>query len=552
MQRDNKANNHRLTRLLKSKKQIIVGIAIFIALIIIIKTTVSNSNKMSSDFTTFTVSRGDLLVDVLESANIATSGSLVIKSEVEGNTKIIYIVPEGTMITQKDVEEKKLLVELDSSELRRREIQEEIEYQSAMANYTDAKESYDIQLKVNERNLKQAELKVKFAKMDLDKYLGESVASGFIEGKLSLAELIDSPELGGEALQKKRKLENEIDMVKEETARAKSKLEWTRKLEAKGYVTREELRADELALKQKEISLEQAITALELFKRYEIQKEAERLRSDYEEAQRELDKVKAQCRAELSKAEARLKSTEARFNSQKDQLNKIKDQIEKCKIYATKPGLIVYAGSDVPWRDEQIKEGAQVRERQEIINIPNTSALIAKTKIHESVITRVREGQKAIITVDALPDRTFTGRVERVAPLPDSENRWLNPNLKVYMTDVAISGEHPEIKPGMSAQVKIIINELKDVLTIPLHAVTTRGDERICFVMTSSGPKPRTVETGDYNDKFIEVKKGLKEGEKVVLNIAPLLEKFKPALTPPAPTEGTRAEKKPDDVSRQL
>ncbi|MCX7765438.1 MAG: efflux RND transporter periplasmic adaptor subunit [Candidatus Sumerlaeia bacterium] len=549
MQRENKINSNRFTRFLKSKKQIIVGLIIFITLVIIIKATVSTSNRMSSDLVTFTVNRGDLVVDVLESGNIDTSGSQVIKSEVEGTTKIIYIVPEGTMITQKDVEEKKILVELDASELRRREIQEEIEYQSAMANYTDAKESYDIQLTVNERNLKQAELKVKFAKMDLDKYLGERVATAFVEDKLSLIDLVNDPELGGEALQRKRKLENEIDMVKEETARAKSKLEWTRKLEAKGYVTREELRADELALKQKEISLEQAITALELFKRYEIQKEAEKLRSDYEEAQRELEKVKAQCRAEISKAEARLKSTEARFNSQKNQLNKIKEQIEKCKIYATRPGLIVYAGSNMPWRDEQIKEGAQVRERQEIINIPNTSALIAKTKIHESVITRVREGQKSFITVDALPERTFTGKVARVAPLPDSGDSWLNPNLKVYMTDVAISGEHPELKPGMSAQVKIIINELKNVVTVPLQAVTSRGDERICFVMTSSGPKPRTIETGDYNDKFIEVKNGLKEGEKVVLNITPLLEKFKLSVTPTVSEEGPPAGQKITDVS---
>jgi len=102
--------------------------------------------------------------------------------------------------------------------------------------------------------------------------------------------------------------------------------------------------------------------------------------------------------------------------------------------------------------------------------------------------------------------------------LPDSQNRWLNPDLKVYETDIFIDGTHTDLKPGMSAEVTITVNELPDVLMIPLQAVSTRGGERVCLVKTSFGTEARTIETGDYNDKFIEVKKGLEEGERVVLN----------------------------------
>jgi multidrug efflux pump subunit AcrA (membrane-fusion protein) len=70
----------------------------------------------------------------------------------------------------------------------------------------------------------------------------------------------------------------------------------------------------------------------------------------------------------------------------------------------------------------------------------------------------------------------------------------------------------------MSAEVRIIARELEGVLTIPLQAVVTRGDEMFCLVKTAFGTEPRTIQTGDYNDRFIEVKQGLQEGETVVLN----------------------------------
>jgi RND family efflux transporter MFP subunit len=267
------------------------------------------------------------------------------------------------------------------------------------------------------------------------------------------------------------------------------------------------------------VEQEQAETALDLFKRYEFQKEAEKLKSDYEEAVKELERIIAKNDAEISKAEANLKSVEATYKSQADQLEKIREQIRNSTIRATKPGLVVYAGIGNRWQTDQIEEGKKVREQQEIIQIPNTSSMIVKTAIHESVIARIHEGQKAVISIDSLPELKLEGKVSKVAVLPDPQQRWLNPNLKVYSTDIAILGTHPKLKPGMSAQVRIIVNELNDVLMIPIQAVTTEGNRRVCYVKTALGSEKRIIETGDYNDRFIEVRSGLEEGEKVILNI---------------------------------
>jgi len=144
------------------------------------------------------------------------------------------------------------------------------------------------------------------------------------------------------------------------------------------------------------------------------------------------------------------------------------------------------------------------------------------------MITRVKEGLKAEITLDALPGESFSGKVKSVSPVADSEQRWLNPNLKVYHTEITIEGNHPNLKPGMSTEVRVIVDEIKDVVMVPLQAVTTHGDESICFVMNSGRPAKRVIETGDYNDKYIEIVSGLTEGEKVILNIGRLVEGLEP------------------------
>jgi len=481
----------------------------------------------------YRVRRGDLTVSVTEGGVINAMESLAIKSEVEGQTRILSIVPEGIRVTAKDVEDGMVLVKLDSSALEEKESQQEITYESARAAYTEAKEGYEIQKQQNESDITLAELRLKFAKMDLQHYLGEVLAEKVVNGEVGFDALPGTKELGGVASQDMGKLEADIELAREELSRAKGRLEGTEKLEAKGYVSRSELEADQLALKRSEIKLAQAQTARDLFLKYELPKTAQQLQSDCQEAQRELERVQARARSELAQAEARLKSKEAAFNLQKQRLDRVKKDIENCTIRATKQGLVVYASTVDPrrFRDSPIEEGFMVRERQTIITMPNMSTLAVKVNIHESNIQKIHPGQPAHITVEALPGKSFSGHVAKISLLASSENRWLNPDIMVYSTDVAIDNISPELKPGMSGTVEIIVEKLHDVLFVPIQAVTTRAGQRACWVRTPDGPQLRSVETGDFTDKYVVIKSGLAEGDEVFL----------------APPEGATAVAKPPE-----
>ena len=100
----------------------------------------------------------------------------------------------------------------------------------------------------------------------------------------------------------------------------------------------------------------------------------------------------------------------------------------------------------------------------------------------------------------------------------------MNPDLKVYSTDILIDGTHDFLKTGMSAKVEIIIKELKDVISVPIQAVINQEGKKICYVAKGNRSQAREVATGDFNDNFVEITQGLSPGEKVLLNPPRLIE----------------------------
>jgi HlyD family secretion protein len=529
---------------------ILISVAVVVAIGVFgfLRQRASGAGSSNSGTGLFAVKRGDLAISVTESGSIKAVKTVDIKSEVEGQASIVDIVPEGTLITPEDVNNGKVLVELDSSRLKEQLPLTEIDLANAEAGYADANESYLIQVKQNESDVTAAELKMKFALMDLQKYLGETVAQKVVakadsdpNSSINVASLLEDPNsLGGEASQKLRELTGNIALAKSNLEKASYTLEWTEKLYEKQYVAETELRKDRLDKQRIQIEEEKAGIALELFELYEFAKQSEQLLSDYNEARRELERTQARARAQLAQARAKLASAKSTYELQQKRLKKQHDQIEACMIKAPAVGQVVYWSSTQRWTRVKIEQGAQVPEGYKIITIPDASEMKVEVKIHETWIDRIEPNQPAEITVEAFPDKTFTGKVLKKAPLADAED-FLNPDLKVYATDVGIDGTHDALKTGMTGKVTVIIDELQDVLYVPIQAVVTVEDKKICYVAGSPAEK-REVETGLFNDNFVEIKSGLAEGEKVLLN--------PPKWTEPEKTE-EQAETEPEPAKEQ-
>ena len=158
-----------------------------------------------------------------------------------------------------------------------------------------------------------------------------------------------------------------------------------------------------------------------------------------------------------------------------------------------------------------------VRQRQAIISLPDLENMVAVTKVHESALDKIRVGQQSIITVDALPDQTFRGEVTKVALLPDAQSWWLNPDLKVYSTEVRIDGDTTMLRPGMSCSVEILVAVVEDVPQVPIQAVFREEGTTFCYVSRPDRIEVRTVRVGRHNDAMVAIREGLVEGDMVFL-----------------------------------
>jgi hypothetical protein len=130
----------------------------------------------------------------------------------------------------------------------------------------------------------------------------------------------------------------------------------------------------------------------------------------------------------------------------------------------------------------------------------------------------IRAGLPAFVVLDSDPDQRYAGTVQKVAPLPDTQARWGNPNLKVYITEVYLAETPPNMKPGVSTKAEIIITNIADVLSVPIQTVTTYKGKQVVYQVKGGKSEPTEVEVGMFNTRSIQITQGLKEGDRVLVS----------------------------------
>ncbi len=553
-QTETKMQNGRHSTSHKGRKLWLIVLFFTVAAIVLILSGFwrgESSSEGAAMGNTFAARKGDLTITVTESGTIEARQTIDIRSEVYGDATIIKIVPEGTYITQEDVDKGKILVQMDASEAEDRLQEEEKGLASAEATLTEAQENYRIQQNQNESDITAAKLAVQFGLLDLQNYIGKNAANRLLEEiaadpnatieVATLADFLAEPNnLGGESLQTQKQHENDILLARGQLEKATDVFEGTKRLHDANYASDLDLKSADLDVERYRVQKETAEEALRLFQTYTLPKQALNLLSTYRESQNELRRTKARARSLLAQAQARLSNAEEDLADAKSDVARIRKQVEACTIRAPAPGMVVYAASGRSWRSEErgpIQEGTRVYQRQKIITLPNTSEMVVEVSVHETSVDKVRPGQNATVVAEPFPDETYHGKVLSVAPLPDQQSRFFSPDTKVYKTKVNIEESGTSLRPGMSAKVEILVDELDDVLMVPVQVVANRNGRKVCYVATENGPKEREVETGAFNDTFVEIVAGLEPGENVLLSPPKIIE----PQTVPGPEETVTA-----------
>lgn len=441
---------------------------------------------------TATASRTKLVISVTERGELESAKTVDVRCEMEGHqNKIVEIVPEGTHVQKGQV-----VVKLDVDQLTTQHADQEIKLRQAEGAAKARKEDLAVAKNKAESDIAQAQLKLDLAVLDRDKYL---------EGDYKV-ELDDR--------------KGAIALAEKDLQEAEEKLAHYRNFVRKGFGTPEQLRLKEAEVARVKFNLSRDQAKLLVLEKFQRRRQEAELNAKAEDAKRELERTKSSAAASIAKAEADLEAADVTVNLERKRLERIKAQMDKAVVKAPQDGIVVYS-KDRYWDPaSRIQAGGMVHFQQNIFTLPDLARMRVKVKIHESMVKRVKAGQKAEIRVDALPNHVLHGTIENVATLADSAGPWDERGVKEYATQVSIDDLPADagLKPGMTAEVRILIGEIPNALVVPIQAVAEFSGKHFAYVVEGSSIEKREVVIGESNEKFMAIKEGLSEGQAVALN----------------------------------
>jgi HlyD family secretion protein len=267
------------------------------------------------------------------------------------------------------------------------------------------------------------------------------------------------------------------------------------------------------------------------------------------EAQLRLD----QLRSQRAQTVAQLTSSQRRVAQAQAGLTRVDDILEKHDVVAPLDGIV----TNLPVRvGETVVPGIQNSAASSVMTVADMSLITAEVNVDETDIVNVQIGQKADVTIDAIPDRTFSGHVIEIGNTAilrstgqvASSSATSSTEAKDFKVVVALDNPPEEVRPGLSCTAKIVTATRQDVLSIPIQALTVRqkGDledaavknkpkdngqapidlatekerrEEITglFVIENQKAAFRKVETGITGSTDIEVLSGVQAGDQIVI-----------------------------------
>jgi len=429
----------------------------------------------------------DLDVKITKDGELAATNNIDINCDVEGQTTITTIVPEGSSVKKGDV-----LCTLDSSTISQKIEDTTLDLQKAENDLTNAKEMKEIQESQNAANLEAAEVALTLAQLDLQAYTD------------------------GTYPQDLENAQKTLEMAKITLKTKQEDLSQTKNLFSKGFMTASDVKNSELAETTAENDVSKAETALKVLTDYSHPKDMASKKNALSQADKSLARTKRENAANLNQKTADMQAKQQAYEVIKRRMDHLQEQLADCTIKAPADGMVVYASSGDRWAQTQIQEGAQVRERQTLMRLPDTTSMKATARIPESQVGKISEGLRAKVHVAGFP-QTLGATVTKISVLADSSQRWFNPDLKEYPVDLVLDETPKSLKPGMGANVEILVSHLDNVLAVPLASIYSAGPDTYVFVRDDQKVRPVKVKVGQSNETHAQIKDGLEAGAQVLI-----------------------------------
>jgi len=212
-------------------------------------------------------------------------------------------------------------------------------------------------------------------------------------------------------------------------------------------------------------------------------------------------------------AEAELKVSEANLDAAEKKLHVLgftEDQVKTIsETHQINPIIILFAPIRGKIIENKATLGAMVDQETEILTILDPTVLCMDAEIYEKDIAKIRIGQEVEISVPAYPGETFVGKIRYISDVLNEETRTITIRSEV-------ENKSYKLKPGMFADIKIILDSQSKALVLPKEAILDDKEYKIVFIKINEKYFPQVVEIGAKENNLIEILSGIKEGDEVI------------------------------------
>lgn len=268
---------------------------------------------------------------------------------------------------------------------------------------------------------------------------------------------------------------------------------------------RDELINLKFVMEERKLALEQAA-----YEAPSIQRQAE---IDYDRAVRNYDQAVKNYDTKVKQAEAKMSEVGADLTKEQQKMDMYQKIMSEFTVRAPKGGMLVYQRM---FGGQKVTVGSSVSMWDPVVGtLPNLDVMESITYVNEVDIQKVKAGQKALISLDAVAEKTLEGVVTQVANIGESRP---NSDSKVFEVILEVTQTDTTLRPAMTTSNQIISAILDNVLAIPLETIHAADSINYVYKKAGAGIVRQQVEIGMINENEAEVKRGISIDDQLYLS----------------------------------
>lgn len=271
------------------------------------------------------------------------------------------------------------------------------------------------------------------------------------------------------------------------------------------------LRNERNSLVNMEYNVEEAEYKLEQ-STYEPKATIRQNEHNLDKAKRSLSQAQKNYELKVLQMKRRMRRAEEELAEDTKRRDDLSDILKEFEIKAPQSGMVIYHRE---FGGKKRTVGSQITAWDPIIaTLPDFSSMISTTYINEIDISKLKIDQPATISVDAFPDRKFTGRVLSVANVGE---QLPNSDAKVFEVVIQLNEMDTILRPAMTTMNSIVTKSFEDVLFVPLECI--HHNDSMSFVYLAGDNVKKIIEMGEANDNQAIILQGLGEDDKLMLSV---------------------------------